>query len=164
MAGRKYSDEQRLELLKLVDAGVTIRQAALRVGASPDVGYRWVKRAGLSTSRSTPTYYSDQVKEQFLSRLREVGIVSKVAREMGINRVTCYAWAHKAGIFTSDRADKRKQAFLALRAEGVSRVETARQLGVDSHQALDWDKGIRSFAHGRVYPDGRVVLYIKMRY
>jgi transposase, IS30 family len=82
-----------------------------------------------------------------------------IARELGFNRVTCYVWAHKAGIFGAEYADARRQEFLCLRREGVSRREAAGQLGIEAHQALDWDKGIRVFSKGRIYPDGRVVLY-----
>ena len=75
------------------------------------------------------------------------------------NRVTCYVWAHKAGIFSAEYADARRQKFLRLRREGVSRREAAGQPGIEAHQALDWDKGILGFSKGRIYPDGRVVLY-----
>ena len=32
-------------------------------------------------------------------------------------------------------------------------------LGIEAHQALDWDKGIRVFSTGRIYPERRIVLY-----
>ncbi|WP_160297650.1 helix-turn-helix domain-containing protein [Demequina salsinemoris] len=118
-----------------------------------------MKQAGLSTPRSTQRAYSDEDKAAFFARLSEVGNVSAVARELGFNRVTCYAWAHRAGIFTGTYADAKRQEFLRLRAQGVARREAARRLNVEAHQALDWDKGIRVFSKGRVYPDGRVVLY-----
>lgn len=41
----------------------------------------------------------------------------------------------------------------------MSRRDAAARLGVESHQALDLDKGIRVFSRGRIYPDGRVLLY-----
>lgn len=159
MAEQKYSHEQKQAVLAAVDRGSTVRAAALSVGVSPHTGYRWVKQAGLSTSRSTPRKYSNEDKARFITRLAQVRNVSKVARELGINRVTGYAWAHRAGIFTSDDANERKAKFLQLRKDGVSRVDAAKQLGVEQHQAMDWDRGIRKFAKGRVYPDGRVVLY-----
>jgi transposase, IS30 family len=46
-----------------------------------------------------------------------------------------------------------------LRAVGLTRAEAASQVGVDRRSAADWDKGIRTFYGGRVYPDGRVVRY-----
>ena len=159
MAEQKYSYEQKQAVLAAVDRGSTVRTAAIAVGVSPHAGYRWVKQAGLSTSRSSPRKYSNEEKARFLARLAEVRNVSKVSHELGINRVTGYAWAHRAGIFTSDDANERKAKFLRLRAAGVPRADAAHQLGIEQHQAMDWDRGIRSFAKGRIYPDGRVVLY-----
>ena len=159
VAERKYSDEQKQAVLAAVDRGSTVRAAAAAAGVSPTAGYRWVKQAGLSTSRSTPRKYAAEEKETFLRRVAEVRNISQVARELGINRVTAYSWAHRAGIFTSDDANERKKEFLRLRQQGVERVEAARRLGIEAHQASDWDRGIRSFAKGRIYPDGRVVVY-----
>jgi len=158
MPARKYTEEQRLQFMALIDRGGSVRAAALAVGAHPDAGYRWMKAAGLSTPRSTQRRYTDAHKTEFLRRLGQVGNVSAVARELGVNRVTCYVWAHKAGIFTADYSDAKRQEFLRLRREGLPRRAAARELGVEAHQALDWDKGIRVFSKGRVYPDGRVVL------
>ncbi len=159
MAERKYDDGQRHEVLARIDRGETIRAASLAAGVSPDAGYRWAKQAGLSNPRSRPRSYTPEEKALFLRRLAEVGDVSRVARELGFARPTCYAWAHRAGVFTSTYADDRRQEFLRLRSEGVPRAEAARELGIDQHQASDWDQGIRQFSKGRIYPDGRVVLY-----
>lgn len=101
MAQQKYDDGQRREVLARIDRGETIRAAALAAGVSPHAGYRWAKQAGLSNPRSSPRTYTAQDKALFLRRLAEVGNVSKLARELGFNRVTCYAWAHQAGVFTS---------------------------------------------------------------
>jgi len=159
MPARKYTQQQRFEFMSLIDRGGSVRAAAQRVAVDPSTAYRWMKAAGLSTPRSTQRQYSPEQKAAFLKRLVEVGNVSAVAREFGFNRVTCYVWAHRAGIFTGAYADAKRQEFLRLRSEGVSRREAAKRLGVESHQALDWDKGIRVFSKGRIYPDGRVVLY-----
>ena len=113
----------------------------------------------LSTLRSTQRKYSNEQKAEVLDRFALVGRVSSVVGELGINRVTWYVWAHKAGIFPSEYADVRRQEFLRLRREGVSRREAAARLGVEASQALDWVKGIRVFSKCPVYPDGRVVLY-----
>ncbi|PFG33921.1 IS30 family transposase [Sanguibacter antarcticus] len=159
MPARKYTEQQRLAFLALIDRGGSVRAAALAAGVSPDRGYRWMKQAGLSTPRSTQRKHTPEDKAEFFRRLAVSGNVSAVARELGFNRVTCYAWAHKAGIFTGAYADAKRQGFLKLRREGMSRRDAAARLGVESHQALDWDKGIRVFSKGRIYPDGRVVLY-----
>jgi transposase, IS30 family len=87
--------------------------------------------------------------------------VSAVARELGFTRVTCYSWAHKAGILTSEtrKVNSRRDEFLRLRGEGSTRGEAAAQVNADSRSAADWDKGIVVVNRGRVYPDGRVVRY-----
>ena len=159
MAERRYSDEQKQAVLAAVDRGSTVRAAAVSAGVSPGAGYRWVKQAGLSTSRSSPRKYTAAEKELFLKRVGQERNVSKVARELGIKGVTAYSWAHRGGIFTSDDANERKKEFFRLRDQGIGRAEAARRLGIEAHQASDWDRGIRSFAKGRIYPDGRVVLY-----
>ena len=43
------------------------------------------------------TYEIPEDKAEFFRRLAVSGNVSAVARELGFNLVTCYAWAHKAG-------------------------------------------------------------------
>ena len=159
MPTRKYTEQQRLEFMALIDRGGSVRAAAISVGVHPDAGYKWMKLAGLSTPRSTQRKHSAEDKAEFFRRLAVVGNVSAVARELGFNRVTCYVWAHKAGIFMAAYSDAKRQEFLRLRAEGMSRREAAGQLGIEAHQALDWDRGIRAFSKGRIYPDGRVVLY-----
>ncbi|MBB5866693.1 hypothetical protein F4553_000072 [Allocatelliglobosispora scoriae] len=102
-----------------------------------------------------------QEKDRFFALLAERGNVSAVARELGFTRVTCYKWAHQAGIFTSEatRVKPRRERFLQLRAEGLTRAQAAERVGADKRSAADWDKGITIIHRGRVYPDGRVVRY-----
>lgn len=70
--------------------------------------------------------------------------------------------ARKAGIFTSEarKVSPRREEFLRLRAEGLTRREAAKRVGADNRSATDWDKGIRITYRGRVYPDGRIVRYL----
>lgn len=59
-----------------------------------------------------------------------------------------------------DTAPQRVEfAFARLRAEGVSRKDAGKAVGVDKRSAQDWDKGISQFSSGGLYPDGRVVRY-----
>lgn len=88
MAARKYSEAQRLAFMALIDRGGSVRAACAAVGVHPDAGYAWMKKAGLSTPRSTQRRYMPEQKAEFLSRLEEVRNVSALARELGINRVT----------------------------------------------------------------------------
>jgi hypothetical protein len=63
-------------------------------------------------------------------------------------RVTCYKWAHQAGIFTGKDVSDQRAEFLRLRSEGVSRRDAAAGVGVDKRTAQDWGKGIRQFMVG----------------
>jgi len=159
MAAKKYTEEQRERFFELLDRGGTVRAAAAVVGVHPDAGYRWVRHAGMAHGRPAPRAYSQHDKDAFLRLLAERGNVSAVARELGFVRVTCYKWAHQAGIFTGKNVDAKREEFARLRAAGLTRAQAAAQVGVDARSALDWDKGTRVFYGGRVYPDGRVVRY-----
>jgi IS30 family transposase len=161
MGGPKYSAEQKERFFELLDKGGTVRAAAAGAGVGEDAAYRWVRQAGLSMHRATPRAYTAEEKAEFLRRLAEHPNVSAVAKELGVPRVTCYAWAHKAGVFTSEarRVNPRREEFLRLRAEGLTRAEARKLVGADARSATDWDKGITIINRGRVYPDGRVVRY-----
>jgi len=156
---RRYSASQRELFFRLLDRGGTIRAAAVGAGVSPDTGYRWRRQAGVAARRQRPRSYTAEEKAEFFRLLHIRGNVSAVARELGYVRVTCYKWAHQAGIFTGKDVSDKREEFLRLRSEGVSRRQAAEQVGVDKRTAQDWDKGIRQFYGGRVYPDGRVVKY-----
>jgi len=155
----RYSASQREVFFRLLDRGGTIRAAAVGAGVLPDTGYRWRRQAGVAARRQRPRTYTAEEKAEFFRLLHIRGNVSAVARELGYVRVTCYKWAHQAGIFTGKDVSDKREEFLRLRSEGVSRRQAAEQVGVDKRTAQDWDKGIRQFYGGRVYPDGRVVKY-----
>lgn len=156
-----YSEEQRERFFEVLDRGGTVRAAARSAGVSEHAAYRWVRAAGLSMFRATPREYTVEEKEEFFRRLALNPNVSAVAKAMGFPRVTCYAWAHKAGIFTSEarKTNPRREEFLRLRAAGLTRGEARQRVGADARSATDWDKGITIINRGRVYPDGRVVRY-----
>jgi len=44
MPARKYTQQQRLEFMPVIDRGGSVRAAAIAVGAHPDPGYQWVKQ------------------------------------------------------------------------------------------------------------------------
>jgi transposase, IS30 family len=156
---QRYSASQRELFFRLLDRGGTIRAAAMGAGVSPDTGYRWRRQAGVADRRRTPRIYTAEEKAEFFRLLSIRGNVSAVARELGYVRVTCYKWAHQAGIFTGKDVSDQREEFVRLRSEGMSRHQAAEQVGADKRTAQDWDKGIRRFYGGRVYPDGRVVKY-----
>lgn len=161
MPGPVYSAETKERFFDLLDRGGTIRAAARGAGVHEQAAYSWVRTAGLTTGRPTPRIYTAEEKAEFFRRLKENPNVSAVARELGLTRVTCYKWAHQAGIFTSEarRVNPRREKFLQLRSEGMTRSEAAAVVRADPRSAADWDRGITIIHRGRVYPDGRVVRY-----
>ena len=82
-----------------------------------------------------------------------------MARELGLGRVTCDKWVYAAGIFIGPDVGAQRDEFLALRKAGVSRSEAAERTHTNKRTTQDWEKGIRQFSGGRLYPDGRVVRY-----
>jgi IS30 family transposase/transposase-like protein len=161
MAGPKYTQAQKEMFFSLIDRGGTVRAAANAAGVHEGAAYTWLRQAGLSMQRATPRKYSEQDKAEFFRLLGLNSNVSAVARELGFTRVTCYAWAYKAGIRTSEarKVIPRKEEFLRLRAAGLTRAQAREQVGADRRSATDWDKGITIINRGRVYPNGRVVRY-----
>jgi transposase, IS30 family len=133
MAGPKYSKKQKEQFFDLIDKGGTIRTAASSAGVHPGAAYTWLRNAGLTMQRATPRIYSAAEKAEFFRLLEERKNVSAVARELGFTRVTCYAWAHKAGVFTSEarRVNPRREEFLRLRAEGLTRAQAAARVNAD---------------------------------
>ena len=155
----QYMAEEREAFFRRLDRGGTVRAVAAELGFSVDSCYRWRREAAVSTPRPKNRSYTAEDKAEFFRRLALTGNVSQVAKELGFVRVTCYKWAHQAGIFTGIDTRAQRARFQRLRADGVSRAEAAKQAGVDKRSAQDWDKGIRQITGGRVYPDGRVVRY-----
>ena len=125
MAGRKYSKEQKDEFFRLLDKGGTVRAAARAVGVHQDADYNWLRNSGLTMQRATPRTYTPEDKAEFFRRLADNPNVSAVARELGFTRITCYSWAYKAGIRTSEvrKVNPRREEFLRLRAEGLTRAQ-----------------------------------------
>ena len=161
MPAPKYTQVQKETFFTLIDRGGTVRAAAKAAGVHEGAAYTWLRQAGLSMQRATPRKYTQHDKAEFFRRLALNPNVSAVARELGFTRVTCYAWAYKAGIRTSEarKVNPRRAEFLRLRAAGLTRAEARARVGADGRSATDWDKGITIINRGRVYPDGRVVRY-----
>lgn len=155
----QYKAAERKEFFKRLDKGGTIRAVAIELGISLDSAYRWRREAGVSTPRKANREYCEVDKAEFFRLLGIRRNVSVVAKELGFVRVTCYKWAHAAEIFTGREVSTQREEFLRLRATGLSRAQTAAHTNVDKRTAQDWDKGIRQFSGGRLYPDGRIVRY-----
>lgn len=107
---------------------------------------------------------SVELKEAFFEALDRVdGSVTAAAREVGVNRNTAFGWARKAGVRSCGLGGRgphpRKDEYMRLRADGVSRREAVARVGINERTARDWDQGIRRSNSSRIYPDGRRVDY-----
>lgn len=154
-----YKAKEREEFFRLLDRGGAIRAVAAELDVSVDSCYRWRREAGVSTQRGKNRSYTAEDKAEFFKRLKASGNVAQVAKELGFVRVTCYKWAHQAGIFTGTDTRAKRAQFKALRAGGVPRGKAAQQIGVDQRSAQDWDKDIKQLTGGRIYFDGPIIRY-----
>jgi transposase, IS30 family len=151
MPGPKYTGEQKQHFFDLVDRGGTVRAAALAAGVHPDAAYTWLRGAGLTMRRRAPRVYTDLERSAFLSLLGELGNVRAAAAALGFPAVTCYPWAHRAGVYTSRsrQVSPRKQEFLRLREQGLTRVAAAKvPSGQTSDRPLTGTRASRSSTAG----------------
>ena len=155
----QYKAKEREEFFRRLDRGGAIRAVAAELGLSVDACYRWRQEANVSITRAKSRMYTAEEKAEFFRRLKLTANVSKVAKDLGFVRVTCYKWAHQAGIFTGQDTRAQRAQFQRLRADGLSRAEAAKRVAINKRSAQDWDKGIKQVTGGRAYPDGRIVRY-----
>ena len=109
-------------------------------------------------------YDSEQwaaLKALFFVALNRTGSVTTAAAELSVNRNTASSWTRAVGwrSATGRPGHPRRGAYDQLRADGVSRREAARQVGIHPRTARDWDQGIRKLGNARLHPDGRRVDY-----
>lgn len=107
----QYKAKERDEFFRRLDRGGTIRAVAAELGLSVESCYRWRNEAGVSTPRVKSRVYTTEDKAEFFRLLALTGNVSKVAKELGFVRVTCYKWAHQAGIFTGKDTRAQRAQF-----------------------------------------------------
>jgi IS30 family transposase len=103
---RQYTPEEKAAFFRRLDRGGTIRAVAAELGLNVEACYRWRHETGQSTARGKDRTYSAEDKAEFFRLLALHGNVSAVAKMLGFVRVTCYKWAHQAGIFTGESADE----------------------------------------------------------
>lgn len=99
------------------------------------------------------------MRARFLVLMDEVGSVTVVARELGVNRNTAYGWARQAGLSSRRLGHHRQADYLQLREQGITQREAAARVGVHVRTGRDWEHGVRRSRNSRFYPDGRRVDY-----
>jgi|tagenome__1003787_1003787.scaffolds.fasta_scaffold20775221_1 IS30 family transposase len=89
----------------------------------------------------------------FFASLAKTGDVAASARELGLNKWTCYAWIRRKDLPGKPRAaHPGKQRYLQLREQGMPRRRAAAQVGIGLTAAYEWDRGVH-----RVTIEGRRV-------
>ncbi|SDH81482.1 Transposase and inactivated derivatives, IS30 family [Arthrobacter subterraneus] len=86
--------------------------------------------------------YTQADKDRFFAAMDRVDSVSEAARQVGMNRGTCFNWARSAGMLGLYPNQRKHQEFLRFRAAGLSRREAAAAAGVHRNTAIAWDKGL----------------------
>ena len=161
---RKYSQKQKDEFFALLDRLGSVTDAARKLGLNRETCYQWVRKAGVRCG-NTPDQpvgrmkYTPEQKKEFFAVLNRVGSVTIAAAELGLNVNTGFRWASTAGIASRPLGHGRREEFVRLRGNGLSRSDAARTLGVPRGTAREWDLGIRKSRGRRIYPDGRVIDY-----
>lgn len=111
-----------------------------------------------------PRKYVQEGKDRFFRELDLCGSVSVAARELGLNKNTCFKRAKKAGIRSrgvgGTAPHPGREEFSRLCKAGISRHEAARGVGVNIRTARDWDQsGNPALQQPTRLPAGTVVDY-----
>jgi transposase, IS30 family len=149
-------------LAALVDAGVSVKDAAVGLGISPQRGYAILRATGRSVGSPRPTL-RDVDTGQVVSVFTASGSINQAAKANGISHASARRLLVEAGLVDKDPQPRRKAVaqtrFFELLAVGWSAARAAREVGVHERTARDWRDGIRKICNTRVYPDGTVVDY-----
>src|SRR5699024_1659966 len=153
----RISADQRQQFREVLDRTMRVKDAAAAIGISLPTAYQLAKEFGCSSTRSDPRrQYTADDRQRAIAAYERLGNVAAVAREVEMGYSACRARLQDAGY---DLSGNNRQAYLTLRAQGVTRVQAAEQVGVHERTAQDYDAGIRRLGSRRLYPDGRVVDY-----
>jgi len=163
----RLTKDEKQRFNEVLDQTQRVKDAAQAIGVSLPTAYQLAKEHGWKSPRKGPSAalgkpkkrYTREQKDAFFAAFDKHQNVSHAAREVNISVHTCYQWAVKAGLKILKPHAGKREAFLRLRAQGISRREATDQVGIHRETARDWDNGIRKTAKGRIYPDGRVVDY-----
>jgi IS30 family transposase len=160
---RKYARstvQQREEFFRVFDRLGSATEAAAELGLNRNSCYQWLRKAGLTSGKTSSTRqagrakYTPEQKQEFLSVLEREGSVTVAAAELGLNVNTAFRWAREAGISSRPVSHRRREEYLRLRDQGLSRRDAVKSLCVPRGMAREWDLGVRKSGGRRIYPAG----------
>jgi len=150
------------QLAKLVDAGVSVKEAAARLGISRQRGYAILRATGRAVGSPRPDT-SGVDTARVAAVFTETGSINQAAKAVGVSHATARRVLVEQELVSQDRQPYGKAAararFLELIEEGWSAARAAREVGVHLRTARDWRDGIRKFGNTRVRADGTVIAY-----
>jgi len=150
------------QLAKLVDAGVSVREAASSLGVSRQRAYAILRATGRPMGATRPDV-SGVDRARVAAVFTATGSVDAAAKAVGVAHCTARRMLVEAGLVDAARQVRGKPAerarFFELLDAGWPTVRAAREVGVNVRTARDWRDGIRRVGNTRVRPDGTVTDY-----
>ena len=150
------------QLLRLLDAGALVAEAAAALGFTSQRAYALLRESGHARGRPKTVVtaeHRDIVRLVFAS----TGSVNKAAQDSGLSHSAARRILVAAGLFSAEPRPagkaEAKARFLELVEQGWSTSRAAREVGVNPRTGRDWRQNIRKVGNTRVYPDGKVVDY-----
>ncbi|MFI5780629.1 helix-turn-helix domain-containing protein [Nocardia sp. NPDC051570] len=147
-------------LARLVDAGVTVNDAAAELGIEPQRCYAILRARGYRVG--TPKRRSDPVlRERIRLAFNETGSVNQAAQAVGVSHPMARRILVAAGLVSAIKARRGKpearKRFLELVEAGWSTARAADEVGVNVRTARAWRDGVRkSLNSRRIRVDGTV--------
>jgi transposase, IS30 family len=150
------------QLAKLVDAGVSVGEAAEGLGISRQRGYAILRAIGRPVGSPRPDRSGVDVA-QVVAVFTATGSVNQAAKAAGVSHSLARRLLVAEGLVSSSRQPRGRTAarrrFFELIDLGWSAARAARAVGVHERTGRDWRDGIRKVGKTRIFPDGTVVDY-----
>jgi IS30 family transposase len=158
-----FSEERvrlREGLLRLVDAGVSVRVAAESLGVSTGSAY-WMLRGAGRLSGMAKTVITAAHRARVIGVFDGGGSVNQAASASMLSFAAARRILVAAGRVSAEprprgKAEARAR-FLELVGQGWSTARAAREVGVHERTARDWRNGVHRANNMRTYPNGVVV-------
>ena len=150
------------DLVRLVDGGASVAEAAAAAGLPVWRAYRLLRDNGHGSGR-VRTVVDDRLRAVLIAEFERTGSIGRAAVAAGLCHDAARRALVRAGLWVVQTQPVGKPVakarFLELVAQGSSVAAAARAVGVNARTAQDWARGIRKSGNTRVHPDGVVVDY-----
>ena len=151
--------QPRDDLLRLVDAGVPVRDAARSLQVSLWRAYEMLRACGRGSGPKTVV--TDAHRVEVLAAFAASGSINRAAIAAGLSHNAARRILVAAGVVPAAPRPRgkatEKARFLELVAAGWSVARAAREVGVNERSGRDWRAGVRKSRSRRIYPCGAVV-------